>query len=143
MEELNTQVLDQELHQPANVAIMIDKSTQLKDWPIRKGARMADTTTMNIRMETETKEAFTEFCSTIGMSASSLMNVFAKVVVREQRVPFELTTIPYDERYARIFPRSEEELLDMLEEASKEPLSECIPQDEAVQALKEYINGAR
>ncbi len=50
------------------------------------------TTNVNIRMEPETKAAFEQFCNEIGLSVSTAFNIFAKKVVREQRIPFELTT---------------------------------------------------
>ncbi len=49
-------------------------------------------TNVNIRMDESTKLAFDKFCSEIGLSVSSAFNIFAKTVVREQRIPFELTT---------------------------------------------------
>ena len=49
-------------------------------------------TNVNIRMDTATKQAFDRFCSEIGISVSSAFNMFAKTVVREQRIPFEITT---------------------------------------------------
>ena len=49
-------------------------------------------TNVNIRMDEATKLAFDKFCSEIGLSVSSAFNIFAKTVVREQRIPFELTT---------------------------------------------------
>ena len=51
-------------------------------------------TNVNIRMDEETKNAFDKFCGEIGLSVSSAFNIFAKTVVREQRIPFELTTEP-------------------------------------------------
>ena len=55
-------------------------------------------TNVNIRMDEATKIAFDKFCDQIGLSVSSAFNIFAKTVVREQRIPFELTTeIPNDE----------------------------------------------
>ncbi|MBQ6557766.1 MAG: type II toxin-antitoxin system RelB/DinJ family antitoxin [Clostridia bacterium] len=55
-------------------------------------------TNVNIRMDEATKIAFDKFCSEIGLSVSSAFNIFAKTVVREQRIPFELTTeTPNDE----------------------------------------------
>ena len=55
-------------------------------------------TNVNIRMDEATKLAFDKFCSEIGLSVSSAFNIFAKTVVREQRIPFELSTgIPNDE----------------------------------------------
>ena len=49
-------------------------------------------TNVNIRMDEATKVAFDKFCNEIGLSVSSAFNIFAKTVVREQRIPFELTT---------------------------------------------------
>ncbi|MBQ2204583.1 MAG: type II toxin-antitoxin system RelB/DinJ family antitoxin [Lachnospiraceae bacterium] len=46
---------------------------------------------VNIRMDNELKEQFSDFCSNIGLSMSSLFNVFAKKVVKEKKVPFDLT----------------------------------------------------
>ena len=49
-------------------------------------------TNVNIRMDEETKLAFDRFCEEIGLSVSSAFNIFARTVVREQRIPFELKT---------------------------------------------------
>ena len=49
-------------------------------------------TNVNIRMDEATKVAFDKFCAEIGLSVSAAFNIFAKTVVREQRIPFELTT---------------------------------------------------
>lgn len=49
-------------------------------------------TNVNIRMDEATKAAFDKFCDEIGISVSAAFNIFAKTVVREQRIPFELTT---------------------------------------------------
>lgn len=48
-------------------------------------------TNVNIRMDEETKIAFDKFCEEIGLSVSAAFNIFAKTVVREQRIPFEIT----------------------------------------------------
>lgn len=47
--------------------------------------------TLSIRLDDETKDGFAKFCDTIGMSVSTLFSVFAKTVVREQKVPFEIS----------------------------------------------------
>ena len=47
---------------------------------------------VNIRMDEETKIEFDKFCKEIGLSANTVINIFAKTVVREQRIPFEITT---------------------------------------------------
>ena len=49
-------------------------------------------TNVNIRMDEATKIAFDRFCEEIGLSVSAAFNIFARTVVREQRIPFALTT---------------------------------------------------
>lgn len=46
--------------------------------------------TINIRMDAELKEQFDLFCKQVGLSTSAAFNIFAKTVVREQRIPFEI-----------------------------------------------------
>lgn len=47
---------------------------------------------VNIRMDDSTKAQFDAFCDEVGISVSAAFNLFAKTVVREQRIPFEITT---------------------------------------------------
>ena len=55
-------------------------------------------TNVNIRMDESTKIAFDKFCEEIGLSVSSAFNIFAKTVVREQRIPFEICiSVPNEE----------------------------------------------
>ncbi|MBE6648648.1 MAG: type II toxin-antitoxin system RelB/DinJ family antitoxin [Ruminococcaceae bacterium] len=49
-------------------------------------------TNVNIRLDEETKKAFDAFCNEIGISVSAAFNIFAKTVVREQRIPFDIST---------------------------------------------------
>ena len=103
---------------------------------------MTESATLNVRMDSETKDAFISFCDEIGMSASSLMNVFAKTVVRNQAVPFPVTTrsaAPTAAGYARIFPRSEDELEEMLSLSESTPLSECMTMNEGMADIKERM----
>lgn len=48
---------------------------------------------LNIRMDEELKKQFDAFCSTVGMNMTTAINVFAKTVVRQQKIPFEITAI--------------------------------------------------
>ncbi len=48
-------------------------------------------TNVNIRMDSELKRQLDAFCSEIGITASAAFNIFAKTVVRQQRIPFELS----------------------------------------------------
>lgn len=46
--------------------------------------------TVNIRMDSELKQQFEAFCSDMGMSMTTAINIFAKKAVREYRIPFEI-----------------------------------------------------
>lgn len=54
-------------------------------------------TTLNVRMDEGTKRQFDAFCSNIGLTASAAVNLFAKTVIREHRIPFEITDRPNGE----------------------------------------------
>lgn len=49
-------------------------------------------TAFTVRMESDTKKRFDELCRDFGMSANTAINVFARAVVREERIPFDLET---------------------------------------------------
>ena len=52
-------------------------------------------TTINIRIDSQLKSDFEEFCNNVGMNISVAFNMFAKAVVREQRLPFEIKSDPF------------------------------------------------
>jgi DNA-damage-inducible protein J len=54
-------------------------------------------------MDPEVKKGLDEFCATVGMSTSTAINLFAHTVVKEQRLPFEVSaqTLSYDELVKR------------------------------------------
>jgi addiction module RelB/DinJ family antitoxin len=45
---------------------------------------------MTVRMDSGLKAAFDALCSEFGMSANTAMNVFAKAVVNNRKIPFEI-----------------------------------------------------
>lgn len=45
---------------------------------------------MTVRMDAGLKAAFDELCAQFGMSVNTAMNIFAKAVVRERAIPFEI-----------------------------------------------------
>ena len=47
-------------------------------------------TAFTVRMEADTKKRFDELCKDFGMSANTAFNVFARTVVKQQRIPFEV-----------------------------------------------------
>ncbi|GHV07572.1 hypothetical protein AGMMS50229_14620 [Campylobacterota bacterium] len=48
-------------------------------------------TTLNVRMDDGVKRQFDAFCADVGMNASVAVNLFAKTVIRERRIPFEIS----------------------------------------------------
>jgi DNA-damage-inducible protein J len=59
----------------------------------RKGVIHMAQTVLNVRIDEDVKKALEEFCGDVGMNVSVAVNMFAKAVIREQRLPFAITTI--------------------------------------------------
>jgi len=67
---------------------------------------MAQTATLNVRMEPTVKLQLEQLCQEIGMSVSTAVNVFAKAAIRKRGMPFDVTaeTDPlYSEENLRYF----------------------------------------
>lgn len=45
---------------------------------------------INIRMDSDLKKQFEDFCADMGMSMTTAFNIYAKKAVREYRIPFEI-----------------------------------------------------
>lgn len=48
--------------------------------------------TFSVRMDEALKREFDILCSDFGMTASTAINVFARAVVRERKIPFEIAS---------------------------------------------------
>ena len=48
--------------------------------------------TFSVRMDETLKKQFDCLCQDFGMNASTAINVFARAVVRQRRIPFELSS---------------------------------------------------
>ena len=48
--------------------------------------------TFSIRMDEKLKKEFDALCTEFGMNATTAFNVFARAVVRERRIPFEIVS---------------------------------------------------
>lgn len=48
-------------------------------------------TTLNVRMDEDIKREFDAFCYKVGLNTSVAVNMFARAVLRERRIPFEIT----------------------------------------------------
>ena len=48
--------------------------------------------TFSVRMDEALKKQFDVLCQEFGMNASTAINVFARAVVRQRRIPFEISS---------------------------------------------------
>ena len=51
-------------------------------------------TTFSVRMDSDVKRQLDEFCAMVGMNTTTAFNLFARAVLREKRLPFDVTTMP-------------------------------------------------
>ncbi len=52
-------------------------------------------TMVNFRQDSDLKAEMDRVCKAMGLSASTAYNIFARKVVREQRIPFEVGIDPF------------------------------------------------
>ncbi len=57
------------------------------------------TQTLSVRMDSEVKKEFVAWCNAVGMNASTAVNMFAKKVLQERKLPFEVSSGDEDEYY--------------------------------------------
>lgn len=48
-------------------------------------------TNINIRMDDTLKQQFDHICNELGLNMSVAVNIFAKTMVRQQKIPFEVS----------------------------------------------------
>ncbi|MCI8418875.1 MAG: type II toxin-antitoxin system RelB/DinJ family antitoxin [Lachnospiraceae bacterium] len=60
-------------------------------------------TNINIRMDDTLKQQFDLLCNELGLTMTTAFNIFAKTMVRQQRIPFEVSlNVPNAETQAAI-----------------------------------------
>lgn len=69
--------------------------------------------TINIRVEEETKKQFENFCNETGLNVSTAINLFIKTVIRENEIPFKITADPF---YSKSNMKYLEEVIKDIEE---------------------------
>ena len=47
-------------------------------------------TAFTVRMDTEVKKKFDDLCKDFGMSANTAFNIFARTVIKQERIPFDV-----------------------------------------------------
>lgn len=69
--------------------------------------------TISARIDEQDKKAFDSFCSNVGLNTSTAINLFVKTVLREQKIPFEISVCNdpfYSETNINYIKKSVEEL---------------------------------
>lgn len=56
------------------------------------------TQTLSVRMDADVKKEFNQWCNSVGMNASVAVNIFAKAVLRQRRIPFDVSDDPFYSR---------------------------------------------
>ena len=51
--------------------------------------------TFSVRMDENTKSEFEALCNYFGMNMNTAINVFAKAVIREKKIPFDISAPDY------------------------------------------------
>jgi len=49
--------------------------------------------TFSVRMDADIKRQLDEFCAQVGMTTTTAINLFARAVLREKRLPFDVTPV--------------------------------------------------
>lgn len=90
--------------------------------------------TFSVRMDETLKREFDSLCSDFGMTASTAINVFARAVVRERKIPFEIAS-----------PRPEEEREKALQAfwTIREQAAKDFPDGMSLEEINEEINKVR
>ena len=52
-------------------------------------------TQVNIRMDEDVKRGFDQVCDALGITMSTAITILAKKMIREQRIPFEVSVDPF------------------------------------------------
>ena len=65
-------------------------------------------TTLSVRMDEDLKKGLEAFCADVGMNTSVAVNMFAKAVLRERRLPFDVVSYSLDPFYS---PENQERLV--------------------------------
>lgn len=82
--------------------------------------------TISARIDSEDKMAFDLFCSRVGLNTSSVLNLFIKKVISEDRIPFEISvpkTVSLEEGRKAFYQLREEARTNGLQNMSLEEIN--------------------
>lgn len=66
--------------------------------------------TLSVRLDSNDKQLFEDFCNDVGLNVSAAVNLFVKTVIKKQRIPFDIDRDPFynSENMARLRKAAEE-----------------------------------
>ena len=68
-------------------------------------------TLVNFRIDENTKKEMEQVCNELGMNVTTALNIFIKKMIREKRIPFDVSIDPfYSESNMRALEKSKKEL---------------------------------
>ena len=73
-------------------------------------------TLVNFRIDETTKMQMEQVCSELGLTMSTALNIFVKKVIREKRIPFDVSIDPF---YSESNMKAIKESIEQLEEGKK------------------------
>lgn len=59
--------------------------------------------TFSVRMESDVKNELDKICAQLGLNTSVAINIFARTVIREKRIPFEISLVTGETAGANAF----------------------------------------
>lgn len=73
--------------------------------------RWSMTTTITTRVNSDDKALFDAFCESVGLTASSAINMFIKATIREGEIPFKIKADPFfSESNQALLKKNKEEM---------------------------------
>ena len=85
-----------------------------------------ESTTLNVRVNTNDKKSFEKFCDNVGMNVSTAINMFIKTVLREQRLPFEIRSDEFEEFVYNKLKEAEAEMESSLKRYSVDDVTKSV-----------------
>ena len=68
-------------------------------------------TLVNFRIDEDTKKQMEQICNELGMNVTTALNIFIRKMIREKRIPFEVSIEPfYSESNIKALKESKNEL---------------------------------
>lgn len=89
-------------------------------------------TAFTVRMDSDVKKQFDELCKDFGMSSNTAFNVFARAVIKKQRIPFEVES----EREAKL--RQAREAFERIEKYKAEHDLPELTMEEIDEEIRKY-----